>query len=185
MVVDGKLSYKFDVCPSCEGSGLTKCPHCTHGRISHLESKSTKLVNNTIVQKVRVYKTCPFCHGSGRLGKCNHVYPGDWEPFGRHKLPDGAYYHLTASNGARRVYVLLNDVRLRIYVGTRVLTMHRKSGKLVTEMKDLTSESTASLMSSPWVGRGSLTPALAFCRRCATDTRDDGCWIALLTVRIQ
>ena len=68
---------------------------------------------------------------------CKHVYPGDWEPFGSRKLPDGAYAYSTTSAGARRAYVMLDDVRLRIYTPAKVLTLQKKDGKLVAETEAL------------------------------------------------
>ena len=124
LVVDGRLSYKFGVCPACDGTGFLRCTNCSHGRVSHMEPQTVTFPNGDhIVKQVQVFTTCSYCNGTGRLGTCDHVYRGDWEPFGNRKLPDGAYSFLTASNGARRVYVLLNDVRLRIYTPTKVLQL--------------------------------------------------------------
>jgi len=146
LVVDGRLSYKFGNCPLCDGFGKLKCPHCSRGKVSHLESKTVRFPNgDKVVQQVPVFETCGFCHGTGRLDACKHVYPSDWEPFGSRKLPDGAYSFLTASGGARRVYIMLNDVQLRIYTPTKLLSFRRDKGKLVTESEALAKASTQSI----------------------------------------
>jgi len=145
LVVDGKVSYEFGNCPLCDGLGKMKCPHCSRGKVSHMEPRTIRFPNgNQIVQQVQVYEPCSFCHGTGRLEACKHVYPGDWEPFGSRKLPDGAYSFLSASGGAHRVYIMLNDVRLRIYTSTKLLSFRREKGKIVTETEPLAKESAAS-----------------------------------------
>ncbi|MGO9115105.1 MAG: hypothetical protein ACLP9L_38325 [Thermoguttaceae bacterium] len=135
LIVDGRVSYKFDNCPACGGRGYFKCSHCSHGKVSRMVPRVIPFPNGAkVVQEETVYDTCKFCNGTGRGGTCeHHLLLGDWEPFGSRKLPDGAYSFLTASSGAHLVYVMLDDVRFRIYTPTKLLSFRKKDGKLIAD----------------------------------------------------
>ena len=127
----GRLNVKYAVCPLCAGTGLAKCPRCSHGLIYHTERKSVVLPGNQhIVQDVKVSERCWQCNGTGRFGKCRQHELQAWEPFGKQKLPQGSFFTFTDSDGARRVCVALDEPRFQIRNSGNVITVRRAEGKI-------------------------------------------------------
>ena len=131
LVVMGRLNFRYAACPFCGGTGLAKCPNCSHGLVYHTERKSVALPGGQrIVQNVQVSTACRQCNGSGRFGKCQQHELQAWEPFGKQKLPQGSYFTFTDSNGARRVCVVLDEPRSQICASGNVTTLRRAEGKI-------------------------------------------------------
>ena len=131
LVVMGRLNIKYWACSFCGGTGLAKCPKCSHGLIYHWESKSVILINGQRgMQSVKVSQTCPQCKGTGRIGKCQHHELQTWEPFGTQKPPHGSFFTYTETEGARRVCVALDEPRYQIYASGNVITLRRAAGKI-------------------------------------------------------
>ena len=131
LAVMGRLNIKYTACLFCGGTGLAKCPKCSHGLVYHLESKPIVLPNGQRgTQNVRVSETCRQCNGTGRLGKCQHHELQAWEPFGTQKLPQSSFFTFTDSGGARRVCVALDEPRFQIYASGNVITLRRAEGRI-------------------------------------------------------
>ena len=131
LVVLGKLNINFAACPLCGGSGLAKCPNCSRGLVYHTESKPIIFPSGQrIMDSVRVASKCPRCNGTGHLGECNQHKLQAWEPFGTRKLPQGSFFTLTDSKGARRVCFALDEPRFQILCSGNVITIRRAEGKI-------------------------------------------------------
>jgi hypothetical protein len=131
LVVMGRLNIKYAACPLCGGTGLAKCPNCSHGVVYHTESKPIVFPNGQrIMENVQVAAKCPKCGGTGHFGQCEQHKLQAWEPFGTRKLPQGSFFTFTDSNGARRVCFALDEPRFQILSAGSVITLRRAEGKI-------------------------------------------------------
>jgi len=131
LVVEGRLSIKYAACPLCGGTGKAKCPNCLHGLVYHTENKPIVFPNGQrINQSVQVGTPCPQCKGTGRFGDCHQHNLPVWEPFGTRKLPQGSFFTLTDSNGARRVCFALDEPCIEIFTAASAITLRRTAGKI-------------------------------------------------------
>jgi len=136
LIVEGRLNVKYAACPLCGGTGLLKCPNCSHGFRYHTENKPIVFPNgNRIVQSVQVSEKCRLCGGTGRHGECRQHDLQAWEPFGTRKLPQGSFFTFTSSKGARRVCVALDEPCIQICTAESVITLRRADGKIDIQTK--------------------------------------------------
>ncbi len=131
LVVMGHLNFKYVACPFCGGTGLAKCPRCSHGLVYHTEHKTVVLPSGQrLTQDVQVSTRCMQCNGTGRFGKCERHQLQAWEPFAMQKLPQGSFFTFTDSDGARRVCAALEEPRFQIYASGNVTTFRRAEGRV-------------------------------------------------------
>jgi hypothetical protein len=140
VVIDGIVRYQFGKCPSCNGTGLAPCPNCSHGTIGTNTYNTVTMPNGSTVQvPTRVRTTCPVCHGTGRHGECRDNELGNWDPYAK-KVPDKAFYFLSNSKGARRCYLTLDDVVIRIYATGQIIRVENVDGKVTVKSLPLPAE---------------------------------------------
>ncbi len=140
LAVEGRMIFKYAFCTTCGGTGKPKCPNCIKGSISYMTVKPVVFPNgDKINQTVKAWKACPMCQGTGHSidenARCNAHERKDCELFGTRKLPFGAFFALTKSDGARYVCMSLDDPRIKIYSDKDVITIRRLEGKIDAQTK--------------------------------------------------
>lgn len=131
LVAEGKLSFKNGTCPSCNGSKTVKCHNCVGGTV-RIKYK-VPIRNGTSVGEVREgysKQTCQACGGRGQFPceTCGNIFKEDWTPMRTSPnkgAPHNAVAALSNDNGAKRCYVLLDDLELKIVTSKSEIPLKR------------------------------------------------------------